>query len=61
MLSQFLNIEWTVTDIMLGILIILGIILLYKSLGFALRFYENIRKSRKPVEKNTIAKINNDI
>lgn len=58
MLSQLLEINWTVTDVMLGILAILGIIIFYKSFGFALRFYDNVRSKRKPVEKNQIININ---
>ena len=57
MLSQLLNIKWSTIDIMLIILIILGIILSYKSIGFILRFYKNIKRSKIPVERNPMIKI----
>jgi len=57
MLTQLLNIDWTVTDVMFSIIIILGIIVFLKSTALILRIIENIRQSRRAVNKNPMKKI----
>jgi len=57
MLTQLLNIDWTVTDVMFSIIIILGIIVFFKSTALILRIIENIRQSRRAVNKNPMKKI----
>ena len=59
MLTQLLNIKWTVTEIMLVILVILGLIIFYKFLNFILGRFINYKESKKPVEKKSMIEINN--
>ncbi len=60
MLSQFLNIEWDITNVMLGIIIFLGVIVFFKSLGIALKIFENTHSPRNTVNKESLKKANNE-
>lgn len=56
MLTQLLNIDLTISDIMFGVIIILGIIVLYK---FSKFFFKNVisqKPDSEPVFKNLIKK-----
>lgn len=59
MLTQLLNIKWTITEIMLVILVILGLIIFYKFLNFILGRFINYKESKKTVEKKSMIEINN--
>lgn len=59
MLTQLLNIKWTITEIMLVILVILGLIIFYKFLNFVLGRFINYKESKKTVEKKSMIEINN--
>lgn len=60
MLSQFFNIDWDVTNVMLVVIFILGIILVYKSIGMFFSFFYNIRQSKNTVNKEPIKKANKE-
>jgi len=60
MLTQLLNIDWDITNVMLGIIIFLGIIVFFKSLGIFIRILENTHRARNVVNKQPIKKANNE-
>lgn len=60
MLTQLLNIDWDITNVMLGIILFLGTIVFYKSLGIIFRILENIHRARNTVNKQPLKKTDNE-
>ena len=56
MLQQILNMNITISEIMLGIIIILGVVVLYKFFSILIRIYSSQRSKNEPVYKNLIKK-----
>lgn len=56
MLQQILNMNITISDVMLGIIIILGVIILYKFLSILVKISGSQRTKNEPVYKNLIKK-----